>query len=67
MTTQTESSNKVTGFFKGVMAELKKVNWPNTKQMVKYTQVVIATCAVLTGFIWVIDGFFHAGLQFIIK
>ena len=67
MTTQTGSTNKGSDFFRGVRSELKKVNWPNRKEMVTYTTVVITMCAAMTAFTWVIDGVFHAGLQFIIK
>lgn len=68
MTTQTNSTNKGAGeFLRGVRSELKKVNWPNRAQLLNYTTVVLTTCAVATAFMWVIDAFFHAGLQFIIK
>jgi preprotein translocase subunit SecE len=30
-------------FFRSVSAELKKVNWPNRKELTTYTIVVIAT------------------------
>ena len=30
-------------FFRNVVAELKKVNWPSRKELITYTIVVIAT------------------------
>jgi preprotein translocase subunit SecE len=66
MTTQTNSGNKAGEFLRGVKSELKKVNWPNKKDMINYTTVVVVMCALATGFIWVVDAAFHAGLQFII-
>jgi len=68
MTTQTSTtSNKASDFLKGVRSELKKVSWPNRKEMINYTTVVVVMCTLATGFIWVVDAIFHAGLQFIIK
>lgn len=68
MTTQTSAKgNKVSDFLKGVRSELKKVSWPNRKEMINYTTVVLVMCVLATAFIWVVDAFFHAGLQFIIK
>lgn len=68
MTTETNNpGNKAGDFLKGVRAELKKVNWPSRKDMINYTTVVMVMCALATAFMWVVDAFFHAGLQFIIK
>lgn len=39
-------------FFRNVMAELKKVNWPNRKELTTYTIVVIATVLVLATIIF---------------
>ena len=67
MTTQTNPANKAGDFLKGVRSELKKVNWPNRKDMINYTTVVMVMCVLATGFMWVVDALFHAGLQFIIQ
>ena len=32
--------------FRGTVAELKKVQWPTKKQVIKYTGVVIVFCAI---------------------
>lgn len=39
---------KVGKFFRGVMAELKKVAWPSHKETTVYTIVVIATILVVS-------------------
>ncbi|ABO65478.1 MULTISPECIES: preprotein translocase subunit SecE [Geobacillus] len=46
---------RVTNFFKEVVRELKKVSWPNRKELVNYTAVVLATVAFFTVFFAVID------------
>lgn len=50
MASKSTDGNKVakknTGFFKSVIAELKKVHWPTKKEVLKYTGVVVATCVV---------------------
>lgn len=66
MTTQTTvKSNKVGDFFKGVRSELKKVNWPNRADMIKYTTVVFVMCIMSTLFIWLVDSVFQYGLKLV--
>ena len=48
-------------FFRNVAAELKKVNWPNRKELITYTIVVIATVLVVS----LIMTFWDALLSFI--
>ncbi|OKO94191.1 preprotein translocase subunit SecE [Geobacillus proteiniphilus] len=46
---------RVTSFLKEVVRELKKVSWPNRKELVNYTAVVLATVAFFTVFFAVVD------------
>jgi preprotein translocase subunit SecE len=48
-------------FFRNVIAELKKVNWPNRKELITYTIVVIITVLVVS----LIMTFWDAILSFI--
>lgn len=57
---RTSGMNK---FFRNVMAELKKVNWPSRKELTTYTIVVIATVLVLA----VVIFFWDTLLTFIFK
>ena len=41
--------------FRGTVAELKKVQWPTKKQVIKYTGVVIVFCAVFAIAIGLVD------------
>jgi preprotein translocase subunit SecE len=51
-----ETSNQgMRRFFRSVSAELKKVNWPNRKELTTYTIVVIATVLVVGLIIWAWD------------
>lgn len=50
-------------FFRNVTAELKKVSWPNRKELTTYTAVVILTVVVVAFIIWVWD----VGLTLIFK
>lgn len=43
------------GFFGDVWSELKKVRWPNRKELTTYTVVVLTTVLLLAIFIYVID------------
>ena len=35
--------------------ELKKVRWPNRKELVSYTIIVIVTVVLITIYFWVLD------------
>lgn len=42
-------------FFGDVMSELKKVRWPNRKELTTYSVVVLVTVVLLAVFFFVID------------
>ncbi|EZP79094.1 preprotein translocase subunit SecE [Parageobacillus genomosp. 1] len=46
---------RIINFFKEVVREMKKVSWPNRKELVNYTAIVLATVAFFTVFFAVID------------
>lgn len=41
--------------YRGVVGELKKVHWPNKKQIVSYTSVVLVSVVAVALAIWVLD------------
>ncbi|MGF7058341.1 preprotein translocase subunit SecE [Brassicibacter mesophilus] len=61
------AAKRLGSYFKGVKAELKKVNWPNKKELVNYTVVVLVTCAVVSLVVWLLDSGLHRLLSFILK
>ncbi|WP_123043777.1 preprotein translocase subunit SecE [Cohnella candidum] len=42
-------------FFGDSWSELKKVRWPNRKELVSYTIIVIVTVLLITLYFWVLD------------
>ncbi|RFA33283.1 preprotein translocase subunit SecE [Virgibacillus dokdonensis] len=42
-------------FFKNVSREMKKVSWPNRKELTSYTITVITTVAFIALFFFLID------------
>ncbi|ATW27103.1 preprotein translocase subunit SecE [Candidatus Formimonas warabiya] len=42
-------------FLRGVWAELKKVHWPDRKQIMVYTSVVLASVFIIGFVIWIVD------------
>ncbi len=42
-------------FFADSWNELKKVRWPNRKELVSYTVIVIVTVVLVTVYFWVLD------------
>lgn len=41
---------------KDMKGEIKKVVWPSKKQVINNTAVVLASCAIVGAFIWILDG-----------
>ncbi len=59
-------AKKKGNFLKEVRAELKKVNWPNKKDLKKYTFVVINMCLIVSFAIYLFDTLFRGILHTII-
>ena len=56
-------TDKAKRFFKGSLAEFKKVHWPNRKQLYVYTGVVLMSVLMVSVVIWIVD----SGLSFILE
>ena len=65
--TKVKTTTKIKNYFKGVKAELKKVNWPSKKELTNYTVVVLATCTVMTIVIWGLDLVFENVIKLIVS
>lgn len=50
-------------FFRSAWNELKKVHWPNKKQIITYTNVVLVAVILVAAMIWVVD----LGLSFLMR
>ncbi len=64
MTTQTKKAKA--GFFKGIKMELKKVSWPNKKEVSQYTAVVFAMCITVGIIIAAADFIFSSAFRMIV-
>ena len=42
-------------FFGDSWNELKKVRWPNRKELISYTVIVLAVTLIVTVYFWVLD------------
>lgn len=60
-------SEIVAKFAREVRAEARKVNWPNRRQTIAYTAVVVSTVVVTAGFIYILDTIFQAVFGLVIK
>lgn len=58
---------QVNKYFRGVYSELKKVHWPNRREVVTYTGVVLVAVTIVGILIWIFDSLLSRLLQFIIK
>lgn len=72
MTTQAnansgEKTKSFSKFLKGVRSELKKVNWPNRKELINNTVVVVISVALVTLALWALDSAFGFGLNLIVR
>ena len=50
--------SKIDSFFKEVRIEIKKVNWPTTKETIRYTLIIIGVSIVTAAFLGGIDFLF---------
>lgn len=62
---KSDKKGSIKSFFKGVRSEIKKVNWPNKKELTNYTVVVLAICVIMTIVVWVLDLVFQGLLGII--
>jgi len=46
---------RVIQYFKEVVAETKKVTWPNRKELTAYTTAVLVLVAIMTVLVFVVD------------
>ena len=49
-------------YLRGVWSELKKVHWPNRKQLLTYTGVVFVSVAIVAALLWIVDSALTAAL-----
>lgn len=54
------SFDKAGKFLRGVRSELKKVHWPNRKQLIAYTGVTLIAVLIIAGLIWIVDSILGA-------
>ena len=47
--------SKLSGFFKDVVSEMRKVSWPKRKELTRYTIVVLSTVVFMAVYLGVID------------
>ncbi|HQF57263.1 MAG TPA: preprotein translocase subunit SecE [Candidatus Magasanikbacteria bacterium] len=58
---------KLIEYFKGSITEIKKVVWPNKKQTITYTIIVIGMSIGVAAFLGILDYFFNIGLGILLK
>lgn len=64
---EVEKKGKAGNFFKGVKAEMRKVIWPNKKDLINYTLVVIGISVAVSALVFLIDTGIGALLKLFIK
>ena len=47
--------NKITKFLREVRSEMRKVSWPNRKELITYTIVVLVTVVIVAAFTGLVD------------
>lgn len=59
--------SKITEYFKETRGELKHVVWPNRRQTLYYTLIVIGLSILVAYYLGVFDSIFEAGLHKLIE
>ncbi|MDW7683788.1 MAG: preprotein translocase subunit SecE [Bacillota bacterium] len=57
----------LTKHFKDVRQELKKVHWPNRRELTVYTSMVLMAIFFIGVFFWILDTGFTGMLQLILQ
>lgn len=60
-------SERIRRFWRDSRAELRKVNWPNRKELTTYTIVVIVVTIIVSTFVGVVDFVFSRLLGIILR
>lgn len=61
------NNGRMSRYLREVRAELRKVNWPNRKELVTYTVVVVVSVLVIAAFIGLVDLLFSQILAIIAR
>ncbi|PKM87804.1 MAG: preprotein translocase subunit SecE [Firmicutes bacterium HGW-Firmicutes-12] len=58
---------KVKKHYRGVVSEMKRVHWPNRKEIIAYTSIVLVSVVIVGVVIWVFDSVVGFLMNFIIS
>ena len=61
------NGSRVKKFFREVKAEMRKVSWPNKKELIAYTGVVFISVVLIAALIGLIDGIFARLLELFLR
>lgn len=59
--------NRITKFLREVRSEMRKVSWPNRKELITYTIVVLVTVLIVAAFTGLVDVIVTAFLNLLSK
>jgi len=54
-------------YFNELKLEMKRVTWPNRKQVEGTTAVVIFSVFAFAGYFWIVDGILSSGVSHLLK
>lgn len=58
---------KIKRLYRGVVSEMKKVHWPNRKEIMSYTVIVLVSVVIVGAVIWIFDYGVSALMTLLIK
>jgi len=59
--------NKIKSFLQSSKQELKRVEWPTTKEVKRYTQVVVLASIAISVYIFVLDSLMTEGIKVLVN
>ncbi|NLM43080.1 MAG: preprotein translocase subunit SecE [Clostridiales bacterium] len=65
--TDTAKKFSIKRYFRETKAEMKKVSWPEKKEVLQHTQVVIISIVVIGLALWLVDLVFAKGLDLFLR
>jgi len=61
-----KKKGKLSTYFRGVRAEMRKVVWPSRSELINYTGVVVVISTIIAIIVYLLDLGIHGLLKFII-
>ena len=58
---------RMTNYFKGVLAEVARVSWPSRNEIISLTALILLLVVIVTLYIWGVDGILGTLIKILVR